>query len=120
MTSATLQMFEPYVVALRAATPWYDERFRGYYYDKAVQLHHMWRLGFRFAVHPNAFVVHFPHASSGAAAVMMTFKLDQQVHRNECQIGTKCHLFCMPNRTKCILLVLVMPYRERDLCVAAE
>ena len=35
------QGFEPYVVALRQAIPWYDERFRGYGRDKITHLLHI-------------------------------------------------------------------------------
>jgi hypothetical protein len=41
----------------------YDERFRGYYWNKVQQLMHIARqLKFQFAVHPSAYVVHLPHA----------------------------------------------------------
>lgn len=38
---AVLQGFEPYVLALRQAIPWYDERFRGYGRDKITHLLHI-------------------------------------------------------------------------------
>jgi Glycosyl-transferase for dystroglycan len=87
ITCHVSQLFEPYVVVSRTEAPWYDERFRGYFRNKALQLHHMWRLGFTYAVHPNAFVVHFPHDSSGAMAIMMSFKLEEKVGLRVCGLG---------------------------------
>ena len=46
--------------------PAYDERLRGYFENKAVHLRHMAASGFRFAVHPTAYVVHLPHPPSKA------------------------------------------------------
>ena len=36
-----LQGYEPYVIVSRRFCPWYDERFRGYGYDKIQQLEHL-------------------------------------------------------------------------------
>jgi len=54
--------FEPYVLMARKAVPWYDERFRGYYWNKVCHLMHIaFQNRFSFVVHPEAFVVHVPH-----------------------------------------------------------
>ena len=54
--------FEPYIVMLKEHVPYYDERFRGYYFNKVEQLMHIsTQLGLPFIVHPSSFVVHVPH-----------------------------------------------------------
>jgi hypothetical protein len=54
--------FEPYILTARAATPYYDERFRGYYWNKVQHLMHVsLQHGVPFVVHPEAFVIHVPH-----------------------------------------------------------
>lgn len=54
--------YEPYIMMHRAFTPFYDERFRGYYWNKVQHLMHIsLQNGFNFLVHPTAFVVHVPH-----------------------------------------------------------
>ena len=54
--------FEPYIMMLKKFTPYYDERFRGYYWNKVQHLMHIsLQDSFRFVVHPDAFVVHVPH-----------------------------------------------------------
>ena len=52
---------EPYIVALSAALPRYDERFRGRYQDKVEQLAHMAAWGFEWRLLPAHFVLHLPH-----------------------------------------------------------
>lgn len=54
--------FEPYIMLLKKFAPYYDERFRGYYWNKVQQLMHVsLQNSFKFIVHPQAFVVHAPH-----------------------------------------------------------
>lgn len=76
--------YEPYVIAERKQLPSYDERFRGaqvmchtvqgpglqepslfpstgYNYNKLSYFYYLHMLGFRFFVHPWAYVVHMPH-----------------------------------------------------------
>ena len=54
--------FEPYILLPREAVPFYDERYRGYYWNKVSHLMHLsLQQGVVFAVHPSAFVVHVPH-----------------------------------------------------------
>lgn len=54
--------YEPYIMLHRDYTPFYDERFRGYYWNKVQHLMHIsLQNGFNFLVHPSAFVVHVPH-----------------------------------------------------------
>jgi Glycosyl-transferase for dystroglycan len=64
------QYFEPYVIIRRDAAPFYDERFRGYFRNKALQLHHLALMGFRFLVHPEAFIIHLPHSSTGVGNLL--------------------------------------------------
>ena len=54
--------FEPYIMLLKKFVPYYDERFRGYYWNKVQHLMHVsMQNSFTFVVHPEAFVVHVPH-----------------------------------------------------------
>ena len=59
--------------------PWYDERFTGYLEDKVVHIQTMVHMGFTFAVHPSAFVVHYPHPDSKDQALIKTTHLMTQV-----------------------------------------
>eukprot|EP00890_Picochlorum_soloecismus_P000346 jgi/Picsp_1/1311/NSC_04792-R1_glycosyltransferase-like protein large1-like len=57
--------FEPYILMAKKYVPYYDERFRGYYFNKVEQLLHISsQLGFPFIVHPTSFVVHVPHTKA--------------------------------------------------------
>lgn len=57
--------YEPYIVVARKYVPWYDERFRGYRYDKITHIEHIAKgLRLSFEVHPSEFVVHCPHKKS--------------------------------------------------------
>jgi hypothetical protein len=54
--------FEPYILMARKFVPYYDERFRGYYWNKVQHLMHIsMQNRFQFVIHPEAFVVHIPH-----------------------------------------------------------
>ena len=54
--------FEPYILMLKEHVPYYDERFRGYYFNKVEQLLHIsTQFELPFIVHPTSFVVHVPH-----------------------------------------------------------
>lgn len=57
--------FEPYILMSKKYVPYYDERFRGYYFNKVEQLLHIsTQHGFPFIVHPTSFVVHVPHTKA--------------------------------------------------------
>jgi hypothetical protein len=57
--------FEPYILMLKEHVPYYDERFRGYYFNKVEHLLHISKqFELPFVVHPNSFVVHVPHAKA--------------------------------------------------------
>ena len=49
------------MLALKSQMPSYDERFRGYGYNKLSYFYYLHTLGFDFHVHPWAFVVHLHH-----------------------------------------------------------
>lgn len=54
--------FEPYILMSRKFVPYYDERFRGYYWNKVEHLMHIsLQNRFSFVIHPTSFVVHVPH-----------------------------------------------------------
>ncbi|DBA65541.1 TPA: hypothetical protein ACH3X2_003151 [Trebouxia sp. C0005] len=71
--------FEPYVLVSKALVPWYDERFTGYLEDKVVHIQHMVHMGFSFAVHPEVFVVHYPHEDSKDQGLVKATGLMQQI-----------------------------------------
>ncbi|KAG2438057.1 hypothetical protein HXX76_005667 [Chlamydomonas incerta] len=58
--------FEPWFVAGRDAVPWHDVRLRGYGQNKIIQVAAAAASGVEFRVEPSAFLVHRPHARSGA------------------------------------------------------
>mmetsp|Transcript_16225 Transcript_16225/g.48603 ORF Transcript_16225/g.48603 Transcript_16225/m.48603 type:complete len:489 (+) Transcript_16225:2030-3496(+) len=64
--------YEPYILVARTQVPLYDERFRGYGFDKVMHIWQMHTQWFQFMTHPSAFVVHRPHAPS--AGYKATFK----------------------------------------------
>ena len=72
------QWFEPYVLVARSRVPLYDERFRGYFRNKALQLQHMASLGLPWVVHRDFFVVHYPHESSGIPQLIMQAGIHKQ------------------------------------------
>ena len=74
-----MQGFEPYVLVSKKLVPWYDERFTGYLEDKVVHIQTMVHMGFSFAVHPKAFVVHYPHPDSSDQALVKSTGLMQEV-----------------------------------------
>lgn len=54
--------FEPYILMARKYVPYYDERFRGYYWNKVQHLMHInIQNQFTYVIHPHSFVVHVPH-----------------------------------------------------------
>lgn len=74
-----MQGYEPYVLVSKSLVPWYDERFTGYLEDKVVHIQTMNSMGFRFAVHPEAFVVHYPHANSKDQQLVKSTNLMHEV-----------------------------------------
>ena len=78
-TVVQVQGFEPYVLVSKKLVPWYDERFTGYLEDKVVHIQTMVNMGFSFAVHPSAFLVHYPHPDSKDQALVKTTGLMQEV-----------------------------------------
>ncbi|KAL3135953.1 hypothetical protein ABBQ32_006997 [Trebouxia sp. C0010 RCD-2024] len=74
--------FEPYVLVSKRLVPWYDERFTGYLEDKVVHIQTMVHMGFTFAVHPSAFVVHYPHPDSHDQALVKTTGLMQEAGKS--------------------------------------
>ena len=74
-----MQGFEPYVVVSKKLVPWYDERFTGYLEDKVVHIQTMVHMGFSFAVHPSAFLVHYPHPDSKDQTLVKSTGLMQEV-----------------------------------------
>eukprot|EP00638_Chattonella_subsalsa_P007894 CAMPEP_0117747590 /NCGR_PEP_ID=MMETSP0947-20121206/8596_1 /TAXON_ID=44440 /ORGANISM="Chattonella subsalsa, Strain CCMP2191" /LENGTH=359 /DNA_ID=CAMNT_0005565061 /DNA_START=96 /DNA_END=1172 /DNA_ORIENTATION=- len=56
------ERYEPYIVMRKCpGTPKYDERFTGYGKNKIQYIIHLRYAGYKFAVLPKAFIVHFPH-----------------------------------------------------------
>lgn len=97
-----VQGFEPYVLVSKRLVPWYDERFTGYLEDKVVHIQTMVHMGFSFAVHPSAFVVHYPHPDSRDQALVKTTGLMQEVMKTfsfsylEAALTSDCCLCLLP------------------------
>ena len=85
--------------------PWYDERFTGYLEDKVVHIQTMLHMGFQFAVHPEAFVVHYPHADSKDQTLVKSTGLMQGVsalsHAHTAQTLCQSNLICILCRACC-------------------
>ncbi|KAK9796664.1 hypothetical protein WJX73_002272 [Symbiochloris irregularis] len=73
--------YEPYVLVSRRHMPWYDERFRGYGWDKVMQIYQLDALDFRFLAHPSAFVMHRPHPPSSGYNHTFTGEAYTQKHK---------------------------------------
>jgi hypothetical protein len=74
--------YEPYLVLSTwgSATPRYDEQFTGYGKNKIQFVNHVRFAGFKFAVLPREFLMHFPHPKSSAKlAWLRNSTLHQQV-----------------------------------------
>ncbi|KAJ3319594.1 hypothetical protein HDU76_000496 [Blyttiomyces sp. JEL0837] len=59
-----LGCFEPYWIGLKSVVPPFDERFRGYSFNKRSHSIELQIRGFRFYVAPNVYVIHRPHGDS--------------------------------------------------------
>jgi glycosyltransferase-like protein LARGE len=60
--------FEPYIIALRTGLPLYDERFRGYGWNKVSHLYELRHKGAAFIVLPDMFIVAYKHKRSSSSA----------------------------------------------------
>lgn len=56
--------FEPFAICARKLIPKFDERFRGYGYDKVTFFYHLHLKGFGFRVLLHTFAVDIPHPKS--------------------------------------------------------
>lgn len=74
--------YEPFVVVSRLHVPWFDERFRGYGWDKISHVYQMAYGKFNFTVHGQAFVVHRPHPPSAAYNATFTGPAYTSKHRS--------------------------------------
>ena len=62
--------FEPFVIGSRQQLPLYDERFRGYGWDKTTHALHLRALGFSYFMLPHHFVIaRYHHPTPTAARV---------------------------------------------------
>ncbi|EFA86299.1 putative glycosyltransferase [Heterostelium album PN500] len=57
-------IYEPYLIFNRNNTELFDERFKGYGFDKNSHVFTMAVSGYRFIVLPNAFIIHINHPTS--------------------------------------------------------
>jgi hypothetical protein len=73
--------YEPFILLSRIDVPWFDERFRGYGWDKITHIYQLNHTGFQFAVHPSAWVAHRPHAPSAAYSKTFTGPAYTRKHR---------------------------------------
>lgn len=64
--------YEPFIILSRVHVPWFDERFRGYGWDKITHIYHLNRTGFRFEPIMDGWVCHRPHKPSAAYSKTFT------------------------------------------------
>mmetsp|Transcript_18483 Transcript_18483/g.39704 ORF Transcript_18483/g.39704 Transcript_18483/m.39704 type:complete len:458 (+) Transcript_18483:258-1631(+) len=74
--------YEPWIVCSRTSVPWHDIIFRGYGLNKIVHLEHLNTSGYRFMVHPKAFLVHRAHRSTTAKKLVLSAKQMQMAAMN--------------------------------------
>lgn len=73
--------YEPFILMSRLHVPWFDERFRGYGWDKIVHIYHLAKSGFHFMAFPSGWVVHRPHAPSAAYSKTFTGPAYSKKHK---------------------------------------
>lgn len=56
--------YEPFAICARKLIPRFEERFRGYGFDKVTYFYHLHLSGFRFRVLAHSFVLDIPHPKS--------------------------------------------------------
>ncbi|CAB9530664.1 xylosyl- and glucuronyltransferase [Seminavis robusta] len=64
----------------QVAAPYYDERFHGYGKNKIELISHLRIMGYSFAILPEGFIIHSPHATSKAKKAWESTK-DSSLHR---------------------------------------
>ena len=64
--------YEPFIILSRIHVPWFDERFRGYGWDKITHIYQLNKTGSRFETLPNGWVCHRPHNPSTAYSKTFT------------------------------------------------
>lgn len=74
------EWYEPFVVVDRLDSSWADQRFRGYLRGRAALTLALQVQGYRFMVHPRAFLIHRPH-SVGTAHQRYAQELEHEAQR---------------------------------------
>lgn len=69
--------YEPWFMLDRTVAPWYDVRYRGYFYDKIVYVSSLMALGFEYVAHPRAYIMHRPHNLTSALQSPLLPKLQE-------------------------------------------
>jgi len=78
--------YEPFVILSRQHVPPFDERFRGYGFDKITHLFLLNMTGYSFVVRPEGWVVHRPHAPSEAYGKSFTGPAYTSKHRGTAEL----------------------------------
>jgi len=98
-----ISMFEPYAIASRARVPRYDERFRGYGFNKISHAHEWAAGGATFWVLPHVFMTAREHAPSDVMKRMWTDSTRNPEHEQRIallwevflqQLHEKYHIEC--------------------------
>lgn len=77
------ERYEPWVVCDRAGVPWHDGAFKGYGLNKILHLEHLRAGGYRFVVHPSAFLLHRPHHATKAKKMVLEEKRRRREHADD-------------------------------------
>jgi len=69
--------YEPFVLGGRGVLPWYDERFRGYGFDKTAHAVHLRAVGFEYRMLPRHFVIARYHQPTPTAVRVFGVEPDE-------------------------------------------
>lgn len=72
------KMYEPWFITHWDVMPWFDINYKGYGLNKIVHVASLNYYGFNFRVHPNAWIVHRPHADTQVRRAVIRQAADER------------------------------------------